>query len=104
MIIDDILKPSRIPYKETMFPRTPTGDYAVYMDDVTADGPDDENRIFFHDYTLELYTAKPNPALEADIEARMNARGLKWTKQSRYWVEAAQRYQVVYEFTHITKT
>ena len=103
-MIQDILKPTGIPFKETMFSRAPTGTYAVYMDDVTADGPDYENRIFTHDITVELYEPKPDPKAEAAIEAELNARGIKWSKQSRYWVQDAQRYQVIYEFTYITKT
>jgi hypothetical protein len=103
-MINEILTPLGVPYRETMFSRAPAGDYAVYMDDVTADGPDDENRIFTHDITVELYEAKPNPKLEQTFEGLLNSSGIKWTKQSRYWIPEAQRYQVIYEFTYITKT
>jgi hypothetical protein len=87
-----------------MFSRAPDGDYIVYHIEVDADGPDDENRIFTNSITLELYEKKPNPKLEADLESRLNARGLKFSKQSRYWVTGADRFQVIYEFTIIIKT
>lgn len=103
-MVNEILKQTGLPFKETQFSRAPAGTYAVYMDDVTADGPDYENRIFTHDITVELYEPKPDPKAEAAIESELNARGLKWTKQPRYWVQDAQRYQVIYEFTYITKT
>ena len=104
MVIDSILKPVGVPYKETLFSRVPTGDYIVYHIEVDADGPDYENRIFTNSATLEVYEEKPNPKLEATLEARLNAEGLHWSKQSRYWIPEAQRYQVIYEFTYITKT
>ena len=103
-MINDILKPTGVPFKETMFSRAPSGDYIIYHIEVDADGPDYENRIFTNFATLEVYEVKPNPKLEADLEARLNARGLKYSKQSRYWIPEAQRYQVIYEFTYITKT
>lgn len=102
-MINEILTASGLPYKETQFQRPPAKTYAVYMDDVTADGPDYENRIFTHDITVELYEPKPDPEAEAAIERELNARGCKWTKQSRYWVQDAQRYQVIYEFSYIEK-
>lgn len=103
-MIDEILKALGVPYRETQFTRMPSGDFAVYMDDVTADGPDCCNRIFTHDITVELYEAKPNPKLEATLEGHLNSLGIKWSKQARYWVTGADRYQVIYEFTYIEKT
>ncbi len=103
-MINTILKALGVPYRETQFTRAPSGDYAVYMDDVTADGPDYENLIFTHDITVELYEAKPNPKLEQDLEGLLNSRGIKWHKQSRTWVAEARRFMVIYEFTYIEKT
>lgn len=103
-MIDLILTASGLPYRETQWGRTPPAKtYAIYTDDVTADGPDYENRIFTHDITVELYEPKPDPAAEAAVERELNARGLKWAKQSRYWVPDAQRYQVIYDFSYIEK-
>lgn len=103
-MINKILTPTGIPFKETMFSRAPAKTYAVYMDDVETDGSDYENLIYTHNITVELYEPKPDPEAEAAIEAQLNTRGLKWAKQSRYWIPEAQRYQVIYEFTYITKT
>lgn len=103
-MIKKLLTPLGVPFRETMFTRTPEGDYAVYHDDVEAGGADLENCIYTHDITVELYEAKPNPTLEAAMEAALNAADLKWSKQSRYWIPEAKRYQVIYEFTYIIKT
>ena len=103
-MVKDILTAVGVPFRETLFTRAPASEYIVYMDDVDADGPDGVNRIFTHGITLELYAPKPAPDKEAILEAELNSRGIKWTKQSRYWIEAAQRYQTLYEFSYIEKT
>lgn len=104
-MINEILTATGRPYRETQFlAEPPAGTYAVYMDDVTADGPDNENRIFFHDLTVEWYEPKPDPETEAAFEAELNRRGIKWTKQARYWIKEVKRYQVIYEFSYIIKT
>lgn len=102
-MINEVLTPLGVPYRETMFPRAPVGDYIIYHEDVETDGPDDAVSIFTHNITVELYEVTPNPALEASLEGELSQRGLKWSKQARYWIEAAQRYQVIYEFYYITK-
>lgn len=81
----------------------PAGTYAVYFDDVTAAGPDGYNRIFTHAVTVELYEPTQDDAAEAAVEAELNARGIPWTKQARYWLDNVRRYQVVYEFAYIEK-
>ena len=104
-MIISILKATGIPFKETMFPRVvPDKTYAVYMDDVEVDGSDYENLVQTHNITVELYEPKADPKAEAAIEAQLNAAGLHYSKQARYWIPEAQRYQVIYEFTYITKT
>lgn len=102
-MIEELLTAAGVKHKETRFVRQPEETYAVYFDDVTADGPDGYNRIFTHDVTVEVYEPKPDPNAEAAIEAELDARGLPWTKQARYWIADANRYQVIYEFTYITK-
>lgn len=103
MIIDDILTASGVKYRRSRFPQPPAETYAVYTDDVSTDGPDGINRIFTHDYTVEVYEPAPDDAAEAAIEAAVDAAGLPWTKQDRYWLQDEQRYQVIYEFTKIEK-
>ena len=102
-MIHEILTASGLPFKETQFLRPPAKTYAVYMDDVEADGGDLENLILHHDATIELYEPTPDPEAEKAIETQLNARGIKWQKQSRYWLQDAQRYQVIYEFSYIEK-
>lgn len=102
-MINQILKAAGVTYRRTRFPKPPAGTYAVYMDDISTDGPDDRNSIFTHDYTVEVYEPTPDDATEKAIEAALNDRGIQWTKQDRYWLQDEQRYQVIYEFTHISK-
>ena len=102
-MIDTILTASGVPYRQTRFLKPPATTYAVYMDDVETDGPDGINSIFFHSITVEVYEPVPDGEAEAAIEAAINTRGLRWTKQDRYWLETEQRYQVIYEFDYIEK-
>lgn len=102
-MVNEILTASGLPYKESRFPSPPAETYAVYLDGVTADGPDGMNLIFTHDIMVEVYEPKPDPEAEAAMEAAINAAGLHYTKQSRYWLQDVQRYQVIYEFTYIEK-
>lgn len=102
-MVNNILDTAGIRYRETRFPRPPAGTYAVYMDDVSTDGPDGLNLIQTHDITIELYEPQPDDAAEAALEAAMDAAGLRWTKQARYWLQDEQMYQVIYEFTYYTK-
>ena len=102
-MINTILTASGVEYRRARFPKPPAGTYAVYMDDVATDGPDGINRIYTHSITVELYEAKPDDAAEAAIEAAIDAQGLPWTKQDRYWLDTEARYQVIYEFDYIEK-
>lgn len=102
-MIENILTAAGVQFKRTRFLEPPKDTYAVYMDDVETDGPDGINAILRHDVTVELYEPKPDDDAEAAIEAQLDAAGLTWTKQDRYWLQDTQRYQVIYEFTHIEK-
>lgn len=102
-MIKDILTAAGVPFRRSRFVKPPAGTYAVYMDDVSTDGPDGINRIFTHDITVEVYEPNPDDKTEAAIEAAIDAQGLQWTKQDRYWLREEQRYQVIYEFSYITK-
>lgn len=102
-MIKEIMNATALPFRRARFLKPPTGTYAVYMDDVDTDGPDGINRIFTHNITLEVYEPEPDDEAEAAIEEALNSRGIKWTKQDRYWLQDVQRYQVIYEFTYITK-
>jgi len=106
-MIDDILKDVPGAAWPARCPEPPPVTYAVYFDEEDADGPDipgdDSPLVITHDVTVELYEPTPDPETEAAIEAELKARGILWTKQARYWLSAAQRFQVIYEFTYIEK-
>lgn len=104
-MVTDILTASGVRFRRSRFPRPPAGTYAVYMDDITATGPDNmPARIFTHDIMVELYEHEPDDVAEAAIEAAITAQGIPWTKQDRYWLQDVQRYQVIYEFSYTVKT
>lgn len=107
-MINSILTAAGIPHSRGRFARPPASTYAVYMDDLTVDGADRVAAdrlpgIVTHDVTIELYEAEPDDKAEAAIEAALDDQGLPWTKQDRYWLQDALRYQVVYEFTYNEK-
>lgn len=102
-MIKTIMDAARVPFRESRFIKPPAGTYAVFMDDMETDGPDGMNRIFTHNITLEVYEAKPDDKIETAIEDALDAQGLHYTKQARYWLQTEQRYQVIYEFTYIIK-
>lgn len=89
---------------------------AIYFDDIevtTADrvtlkhphgGRYKLPRIYTHNFTIELYEPVPNLGCEVFIEGALDEKGITWTKQDRYWLKDAQRYQVVYEFSCTEKS
>lgn len=100
---EEMLEAAGIPGKEGRFPEPPTTTYAVYFSDVTADGPDGYNCLFTHNDTVELYEPKKEDAAPSAFEAELDARGIHWTKQPRYWLQSVQRYQTIYEYSYIEK-
>ena len=103
-MIKTILQAANLPGWEGWTNSHPAGNYVLYFDDVTLDGPDAHPEwVKRHDATLELYEPMADPAAEAALEAAITAQGLQWTKQARYWLKDLKRYQVIYEFTFIEK-
>lgn len=103
-MVTDILTAAGLPYRRGRFPSPPKGSYIVYTDDQETIGADLAPwTLIAHEVTLELYEASPDDAAEAAVEASINAHGLTWTKQDRYWLQSEQRYQVVYEIEYTEK-
>ena len=102
-MIREILQKAGLPFKEARYKDPPEQTYAVYFDDVTADGADGVNLIYTHDVTVELYEPAPDDDAEAALVAVLNDQGIPWTKQARYWLDSVRRYQVIYEFTFFEK-
>lgn len=103
-MVSELLTAAGIKHRRGRFVKPPAGTYAVWLDDITTDGPDGMAPLIFrHDVTVELYEATPDDAAEAAIEAQLSAAGLHWTKQDRYWIQSEQFYQVIYEFYYIEK-
>lgn len=102
-MVSEILADAGVQGRRGRFTNPRPDTYAVWMDDVTTDGPDGMPRIFRHDITLELYETKPDDAAETAIEEAIAEAGLQYTKQDRYWIQSEQMYQVIYSFNYIEK-
>lgn len=102
-----ILTASGIPHRQGRYITPPKETYAVYSDNLTTDGPDPVAagmpQIVHHDVMVELYEPMSDPEAEAALEVQLNARGIQWTKQDRYWLNNVQRYQVIYDFNYTEK-
>lgn len=105
----EILAAAGINYRQGRFLKLPEGTHAVYFDDIETDGADPVPdfagfpRIYTHDVRIELYEASPDDESEAALEAELDARGIPWSKEDRYWIKDVQRYQVIYEFNYTEK-
>ena len=106
-MIKDILTAAGVEHAQGRFLQMPEGTHAVYFDDVETETADpvaaSMPRICHHTVSVEVYEPMPDDATEAAIEAELDARGLPWSKQDRYWLKDLQRYQVIYETTYTTK-
>ena len=103
-MVHKILNRAGVKYRASRYTAKPLPEtYAVYFDDREASGADGINCLITHNITIEVYESKPDDNTEAAIEAALDAYGLEWTSQARYWIQEEQRYQVIYEFTYIEK-
>lgn len=110
-MVNEILTAAGVEHAQGRFLRLPVGTCAVYSDDIEVTAADRVApptlaglpRIYHHNVTIELYEPMPDDDAENAIESELNARGLEWTKQDRYWLKDSQRYQTVYEFAYIAK-
>lgn len=110
-MIKEILTAAGVQHRQGRYPKPPAGTYAVYFDDVERDGADPVTPdtsaglpgIYHHTGRIELYEPKPDDKTETAIEAELNARGLPWSKEDRYWLQSEQQYQTLYELEYITK-
>lgn len=90
-------------YRETRFLKPPSVTYAVYNDTKTVRGADYVNCITEHEVNIEVYEYAPDPEAESQIEAQLDAVGMPYIKQNRYWINEEQLYQVIYEFNYLEK-
>lgn len=103
-MVADILTAAGIKHRRSRFPNPPTGTYAVWLEDIETDGPDGmPAAIYTHSVTIELYMTKPDDASEATLEAALDAAGMRWSKEDRYWIQSEQLYQTIYEYTYTDK-
>ena len=108
-MIKTILSAAGVEYAQGRFLRMPEGTHAVYFDDIEVETADrtpstTAPRIYHHSVTVEVYEPAPDDATETAIEAELDARGIAWSKQDRYWLKDLQRYQTVYDFEYTNKS
>jgi hypothetical protein len=111
-MVNEILTASGIEYAQGRFLRLPEKTCAVYFDDIEVTAADRVTpptlaglpRIYTHNVTVEVYEPAPDDPSETALEAELDARGLEWAKQDRYWLKDLQRYQVVYDFSYTNKS
>jgi hypothetical protein len=110
-MVRNILSAAGVRFAQGRFLRLPAETCAIYFDDIEVETADRVQlptsaglpRIYHHSVTVEVYEPAPDDATETAIEAELDARGLPWTKQDRYWLTDSQRYQTVYEFSFTDK-
>lgn len=110
-MITEILTKAGVLHARGRFLRMPDETHAVYFDDIEVTAPDRVPRhagatlprYYTHNVTVEVYEPTQDDATEAAIEAELDAAGVEWSKQDRYWLKDVQRYQVVYEFAYTAK-
>lgn len=102
-MVKEILDVTGLPYKESRFLKPPSKTYAIYHDAINRRGGDNINLLSQHDVTIELYEYEPDPESEALIEKTLDALGIEYDKQPRYWIQDQQLHQVVYDFTYHQK-
>ena len=102
-MINKILDPTGLPYKESRFLTPPKSTYAVYMDAIERRGGDNINLVTQHDISIEVYEYSKDPDAEKAIEDQLDLLGIEYTKVPRYWLQTEQLYQVVYDFSYVEK-
>ena len=102
-MVNKILEATGIPYKESRFLKPPKTTYAIFNDAISRRGGDNINLLSQHDITIELYEYEKDPEAEKKIEDQLDANGIEYEKQPRYWLQEEQLYQVVYDFTYYQK-
>lgn len=105
-MIGDILTDVGIPYRHTRFQTPPEETYAVYTQDMSAEGADSmQGGVYWvtNEITVNLY----EPYLDDDTELKMEntiaSYGCEWRKRDRQWLQDEQRYQVTYTFEYVEK-
>lgn len=90
-------------YRETRFLSPPNTTYVIYNDNLNVRGADNLNLMIEHAVEIELYEYAPDPDAEKRIENQLDANGIEYVKQSRYYINEEQLYQIIYEFEYIEK-
>lgn len=90
-------------FKETRFLKPPKSTYAIYRDAFERRGGDGRNLIKDHDYTIELYSDRPDPDAEIRLEESLDSLGIEYQKDDRIWIQSEELYQTLYTFNYIEK-
>lgn len=102
-MVNEILNKTGLPFKESRFLSPPKSTYAIYNLELDRRGGDDINLVSQYDATIELYEYAPDPGAEKTLEEILDSYGVEFSKDSRYWIDSEQLYQVIYNFSYIKK-
>jgi tetratricopeptide (TPR) repeat protein len=85
------------------------GDYAAAIDLFTSAAGYSDADARKLEAQKGLHYVNGKAAMDAEdaetaIEAELDARGIPWSKQDRYWLQDVQRYQVIYTFSYTSKS
>lgn len=85
-------------FKQTRFKAVPGVDFAVWTDQVEADGSDQENLFFRHSATVEMYMYQPDETVLRALLRALNLKGIKYTASDKTWLQSEQFYLVYVYF------
>lgn len=100
MLIEEILSEAGIPAAETLFLEPPDGVFAVWGDEVEAEGSDFRNEVATHNYTLEVYEPRDaqSPKAHRSLQEILNINGIEFHKGARIFYQDIQYFCTTYSF------
>lgn len=106
-LIEGVLTAADIPFREVRFAKPPASApvWAEYVDAVEVDGADNGtliNALAEHVVDISLYESALTDARE-ELEAALDAAGLRWSRGNTYYLENAQRYETDYTVSYVCK-
>lgn len=87
--------------KESFYTAPPLP-YILFMEYLTVRGADSVNKLAERSVRIELYGDTIDKTAEALVEALLNSKPVKFTKEN-IWIASEKMYETIYEFDFIEK-
>ena len=97
-----IEKETGIPTAEVAFTQPQKLPFIAILDRTEEDGDDFHAQILSHDLTIELYAARIDAEKERKIEAALEKKAWKMTKD-RTWISEEKMFETIYNIKFIEK-